>query len=71
MLSGEEVAKKILNKNYDMKELYSYIRKINYHENLLRTLEINEISAEIIFELLVSALRSKFIADKFIEFFIK
>jgi geranylgeranyl reductase len=70
MLSGDEVAKKIVNKNYIMEELNKYIKTIDYHEKTLRALQLNNITAELFFELLVNAIRSKIITDKFIEFFI-
>ncbi|MFC1780141.1 NAD(P)/FAD-dependent oxidoreductase [Patescibacteria group bacterium] len=70
ILSGNEVAKKISDSIYDMQELNKYIKTIDYHEKTLRALQLNNITAELFFELLVNAIKSKKITDKFIEFFI-
>jgi len=58
-LSGQEIAKKILDSRYESEPLKKYIRLRNLQENILRAAEISDIATEIVYELGIHFLQNK------------
>ena len=67
MLSGEEIAIKIINKNYSYEKLKEYLKLKSLHEKILRFLEKHKKIAKINQEIGVFLLRNNIIAKKAIK----
>jgi geranylgeranyl reductase len=70
LLSGKEVAKKILEPDYKTPNLKKWIKLRNSHELALRSFEINDNLTELMFDLLLTLSGSKYISKKLLKFFI-
>ena len=68
LLSGQEIAKKIIDKNYNLRELNEYLRLKLRHDRILRFLERNRKLTNLKQEILVFLLRNKFFSRKALEF---
>lgn len=67
MIAGIDVANKIINKNYECKNIKHILKVKKIEEKILKSLEINKALSKIEVELLLLLLRSKWIDKKFIE----
>ncbi|MBS3102180.1 NAD(P)/FAD-dependent oxidoreductase [Candidatus Woesearchaeota archaeon] len=67
MLSGDEVAKKIINNDYDCEKLNGYLKIKNLHEKILGFMERHRKMLKINQEIGIFLLRSDFIAKKAIS----
>jgi geranylgeranyl reductase family protein len=67
LLSGEEVAKKIINKDYETPDLKKWLACKRIHDKLLKTIEINKIASEFLFEFGLILVRSEIFEDEFMK----
>src|SRR3989344_4488332 len=65
--SGEDVANKIINKEYKCKNIKHILRIKELEETFMRTLEINKKITEVEWEIFNFLLKIKWLGDKFIE----
>jgi geranylgeranyl reductase family protein len=68
MLSGEEIAKKIIDPTYDTPRLSAWLKFKKWHDSLYRLLEFNTVSSEALIEVALLILRCDLLQDIAIRF---
>lgn len=67
MLSGSDVANKIINKNYDCINIKHILKVKGYEETILRTLEISKVITKIEYDLLINMVKFNWFDKKLLK----